>query len=334
MILLLASFFLVIFGGAAAAIYVLAGREALSMPSAGGDAAAATASLPQMGPLPEQDAAADPESGAWLLTEDRVSAIGFWDELLQRFYFATDLKKLLAEAGLRWSVGRLTLMMLLAGALVAAALSRIEWLPVWIAIGAGCFAGMIPYFRVFGMRQKRLDKFEQAFPDALDSLTRALRAGHPLSAGMEVIAAEAAQPVANEIRRTIDEWRLGRTWDQALENLARRVPLVNVRIFVAAVRLQSRTGGRLTEVLGKLSETLREANALEGEIQAISAHGRLTGLILTLLPIGISFMMMWVNPAYLTSLVMHPMGKVLVAAAIICLVLAHFVIRKILDIKL
>jgi tight adherence protein B len=325
MILLLAAFFLVIFGGLAAAIAVLAGRgETVAVPGSG-DAALAG------GPLGE----AESEDGAAnLLREDRVSAIGFWDELLQRFYFATDLKKLLAEAGLNWSVGRLTLMMLLAGAMVAATLSRLSWIPVWLAIAIGCGAGMIPYFRVFGMRQKRLDKFEQGFPDALDSLTRALRAGHPLSAGMEVLAAEAAAPVSTEFRRTLDEWRLGRSWDQALEHLAQRIPLVNVRIFVAAVKLQSKTGGRLTDVLSKLSDTIRESNALEGEIQAISAHGRLTGLILTMLPIGISIMMMWVNPSYLTSLVVHPMGKFLVGGAIFCLIAAHFVIRKILDIKL
>ena len=316
--LAIAGFFLVVFGAIAGAAYWFAQRQ-------GATANAAPASGAQID-IPTDSPA--------LLREDRISSIGLLEDILQRFYFAADFRKLLAQADLDWSVGRLFLMMLLTGATSMVVLLRLPWISPLVAIGLSFGAFTIPYFRVLKKRQKRLDQFEQGFPDALESLARALKAGHPLGVGMEVIANEAPPPISTEIRRTLDEWKLGRTWDQALDHLADRVPLVNMRIFVAAVRLQNRTGGRLTDVLAKLSETIREANALEGEIRAISAHGRMTGLILTLLPIGITLMMLWVNPTYFNVLLYHPYGKTMIFCAIGALVAAHFVIRKILDIKL
>jgi tight adherence protein B len=168
----------------------------------------------------------------------------------------------------------------------------------------------------------------------LDSLARALRAGYPLSAAMEMIAAETAPPVSVEMRRTSAEANLGRGWPHALESLAKRVPLVEVNMFIAAVQLHARTGGKLSEVIGGLAENMREALALQGEVRSLSAHGKLTGMILTILPVGIAIMMMVVSPGYMQALFNHPWGKNLIAAAVICLVLAHFVIRKIVDIQI
>lgn len=320
--LALLTFFFVVFGGVAAAAFVVQQRRT-------------PAAVTAVGAPPEEGAAAGIlGESSLLLREDRVSSIGMLDDILQRFYFATDFQNILAQADLEWSVGRLFLMMLLAGAMGMVVLLRISWISPLVAIGLSFVTASIPYFRVLKMRQKRLDQFEQGFPDALESLARALKAGQPLGAGLEVVASEAPPPVSTEIRRTIDEWKLGRSWDLALEHLAERVPLMNMRIFVAAVRLQSRTGGRLTDVLGKLAETIREANSLENEIRAISAHGRMTGTILTLLPVGIALMMLWVNPTYFNVLVTHPYGKPMVFSALGALVAAHFVIRRILDIKL
>lgn len=284
-------------------------------------------------PAPQVD---EPEfhGSSSLLRSDRVSSIGFWESMLERFHFSRDWKTVLAEADVSWSVGRLAAMMLLSGTLVTVALWRLPWVPMLVAFGCGLLASLIPYFRVSQKRQARLDQFEQAFPDALDSLARALRAGHPLAVGLDLLASESPAPISTEMRRTLDEWKLGRTWDQALDHLARRVPTINMKIFVAAVRLQSRSGGKLTEVLGTLSESMRESLALEGEVKAISAHGRMTGAVLTLLPVGIGAMMFYVNPPYLYVLLEHPWGKPMLAGAAGCLVLAHFVIRRILDIRL
>jgi len=168
----------------------------------------------------------------------------------------------------------------------------------------------------------------------LDSLARALRAGYPLAAAMESVAAETTPVVAAEVRKTAAEANLGMGWTRALENLGRRMPVLEVNLFAAAVNLHSRTGGKLSEVMGGLAENMREAQSLRGEVKALAAHGRLTGVILTILPIGITIMMMFVSPDYMVVLYNYPWGKDLIAAAIGCLVLAHFVIQKIVEIEI
>ncbi len=266
-----------------------------------------------------------------ILQSGRLSSITFWDAMLARFDFVALLQSRLDQADLRWSVGRITSMMLLVGVVVLAVLMRL--VPLWAALLGAAASMFAPYGYVLHLRAKRFMKFCENFPDALDSLARALRAGYPLSAAMEMIANETAPPVSGEIRRTSAEANLGRGWPQALENLGRRVPLLEVNLFIAAVQLHARTGGKLSEVMGGLAETMRESNALQGEVRALAAYGKLTGLILTILPIGIAVMMLIVSPGYMQVLFNDPTGKNLIAAAIGCLILAHFVIRKIVDIK-
>ena len=274
------------------------------------------------------------EDGPLLLRTENISSIAFWAELLERFTFVKNLRRLMSEAGLSWSVGRFTIMMLLAGASTVVVLSRISWLPA-IAVGVGGVGAMLsPFLYVSSKRKKRFDQFELTFPDALDSLGRAMRAGHALAAGMEMVAHEAAQPVGGEFRRVVEEWKLGRSWDQALEHLSERMPLVSVSLFVAAIRMQSRTGGKLHEVLARVSEGLRDSTSLDGEIRAIGAHGKLTGAVLTAIPVVIVLMLNWSSPGYLDVLTDHPIGKYLIVVALCFLVAAHFVIRKILDIKI
>jgi tight adherence protein B len=160
-----------------------------------------------------------------------------------------------------------------------------------------------------------------------------LRAGHPFPAAMDILAGECEPPVAGEMHQTAVEGNLGTSWEQALSNLAQRVPLLEVSMFASAVQLQNRTGGKLNEVLGTLAENMREAVSLKGEVRALAAHGKLTGAVLTALPIGIAAVMAVVNPSYLGILIHYPTGKYLIAAAVVCLVVARFVIRRIVDIK-
>jgi tight adherence protein B len=266
-----------------------------------------------------------------LLQSGRLSSITFWDTMLARFDFVALLQSRLDQADLRWSVGRITSMMLLVGVIVLAVLMRL--VPLWAAFLGAAASMFAPYGYVLHLRTKRFMKFRENFPDALDSLARALRAGYPLSAGMEMIANETAPPVSGEIRRTSAEANLGRGWPHALENLGRRIPLLEVNLFIAAVQLHARTGGKLSEVMSGLAETMRESNALQGEVRALAAYGKLTGAILTVLPVGIAVMMLIVNPGYMQVLFNDPIGKNLIAIAIGCLILAHFVIRKIVNIK-
>lgn len=267
-----------------------------------------------------------------LLRTERLSTITFWDSILARINVGERLNKHLAQADLEWSVGRLTSMMLLIGIIGLAIL--LHFLPVWMALLGGAGVSLAPYGYVLHLRDKRFQKFRENFPDMLDSLARALRAGYPLSAAMEMISAESAPPVSGELQRTSAEANLGRGWPQALERLGKRVPLLEVNTFIAAIQLHSRTGGKLSEVMAGIAEQMRETLALQGEVRALAAHGKLTGMILTVLPIGIALMMMYVSPGYMDVLFDHPWGKMLIAGAVGCLILAHFVIRKIVDIRI
>ncbi len=280
----------------------------------------------------DNDAAGQLDEASPLFRNERLSSLNFWDSLLARFNFGEILKTRLSEAELDWSVGRVSLVMLL-GATVALLLFW-KFLPLWAALIIAVAVAFAPYAYIVHMRTKRFDRFREGFPDVLDSLARALRAGYPLSAAMDTVVAESSPTVAVEIRRTSAEANLGMGWTRALENMGRRLPILEVNLFAAAVQLHSRTGGKLGEVMASLAENMRESQSLRGEVRALAAHGKLTGMILTVLPLVIAGMMMYVSPDYMMILYNHPWGKNLIAIAVACLVLAHLVIGKIVKIEI
>jgi len=285
---------------------------------------AAEAEAAQDGEEPSQDSA--------LFRNDRLSSFNFWDSLLARFDFIEILKARMAQAHLEWSVGRVTALMLLCGAIAGFLLLRI--LPVWGALAGAIGVAFVPYGYILRARDKRFRAFREAFPDVLDSMARALRAGYALPAAVDMVASDAPEPISTELKKASAEANLGMGWERALENLARRVPVLEVNIFISAVVLHSRTGGKLGEVLSGVAENMREVISLQGEVRALAAHGKLTGVILTALPLVIALMMVFFSPGYMQTLYFHPWGKTLIAGAIACLVLAQLVIRKIVDIKI
>jgi tight adherence protein B len=274
------------------------------------------------------------DDGPRLLKDDSLSSISPWARLLEKSDFVRIMHRHLLQSGLTWSVGRVTLLMLLTASVALGFAMQFEWIPGWadLLIAAGVAA--LPYLYILRCRARRFRQFEENFPDALDSLARSLRAGHPFPAAMDILADECEQPVAAEMNQTAVEGNLGTSWEQALSNLSERMPLLEVSTFASAVQLQNRTGGKLNEVLEKLAENMRESVALKGEVRALAAHGKLTGAVLTALPIAIAAVMILVNPSYLAILISHPYGKYLIAAAVACLLAAHFVIRRIVDIRI
>jgi tight adherence protein B len=269
-----------------------------------------------------------------LLQEQGHSSISVLEVALHRLNVVDRMRKLLDDAGLRWSVGRLTATMLLCGAIAGALFMDVRFLPPGSAIVAFFIGASLPYMYVGMLRQKRMDQFESQFPDALESMARAMRAGHPLQGAIDILAADTPAPLGAEFRRIRDERRLGMAWKPALDNFAQRVPILEVRLFVAAATLSSRSGGRFTEVLENLAETLREGVALRGEVKAISAHGRLTGTILTVLPFAIALMLYLTSPAYILTLVNHPIGPLLIGGALGLIFAGHLVIQQIVKVRL
>lgn len=254
---------------------------------------------------------------------------------LNRFNFVRRLEIRIQQAGLTMSVYSLLIAMailLIPGALIGARLNFLMF-PVPSMLAGGLVAAMAPYVYVSVVRKKRLAAFEEQFPEALDFLARAMRAGHAFSIALEMLSEESPQPLGQEFRKVFNEHNLGLPIETALQNLSSRVPLLDVSFFVSAVLLQRETGGNLSEILNKLAVIIRERFKLKGAVRAASAHGRITGSILTLMPIVLMFGLMVVAPGYLQGMAKDPDGRILIAVCIVAIITGHFFIRKIVNIK-
>lgn len=274
------------------------------------------------------------DEGALVREEAELSTIGLLNILLERFDFVDRVQTTLSQADLNWSVGRVTAAMLLSGALGMALFSYVVWLPIWGLIGISILVGMTPYFIILRRRDRRLLKIEEQFPEAMESIARAMRAGYAFAGAFENVANQTPDPIGKELRHVFTENALGLPWDQALSNLAVRLPIPEVHLFVAAIQVQSRAGGDLSEVLEKFADNMREAAALRGEVRSMSAQGRFAGYILTAMPIAIVFAMTLVNPTFMEPLFQEEIGRTLLTFAVGGLIAAHFIIGKLVDIRL
>jgi tight adherence protein B len=204
--------------------------------------------------------------------------------------------------------------------------------PIFGAAGA-LLGFFVPYAYASHMRTKRFQKFEEKFPEAIDTLSRAVRAGHAFTTALEMIASELAEPVAGEFRQLYEEQKFGLPVRDALINLTERVPLVDVKFFVTAVMLQRETGGNLAEILDNLSYVIRERFKILRQVRVHTAQGRLTMVLLMALPPTIVVIMQLLNPGFIHPLFADPLGHTLIVAGITLQTLGYFVIRKIIRIQ-
>lgn len=199
------------------------------------------------------------------------------------------------------------------------------------------FIGLIlfstPFTWLLFMRQKRLRKFAAQLPDALELVARALRAGHSLAAGMHVVAEEMPAPISEEFNRVYEEQNLGIPMEDSLKNLCERVPNIDLRFFVTSVLIQRQTGGDLAEILDKIGYVIRERFRILGQVKALTAEGRLSGVILIALPFGLFLLMMHIKYDYVEKLWTHELGIKMAVGALIMQILGAVVIRKIVNIK-
>ena len=201
----------------------------------------------------------------------------------------------------------------------------ISW--VGVIVGAGA-----PFFFLYRKRFARFRQFEAQFPDALEFVARAMKSGHAFSVSLEMLHKEFRAPLGTEFRRTFDEQNLGLPMEIALERLGTRVPLLDVRFFVSAVMLQKRTGGNLAALLENLAYLIRERFKLRGRVRAVSAHGRISGSVLSMIPRVVAVMMFYTNPTYILFFFDDPDGKIMMVICIIMQFLGFVTIRKIVDI--
>jgi tight adherence protein B len=202
------------------------------------------------------------------------------------------------------------------------------------ALIAAVVGASIPYLIVRHRRNKRLYKFEEMLPDAIDLLGRAIRAGHPLTAGLKMVADETTEPIQSEFRRTHEENRFGLPFDDALLAMADRVSIVDVRILVTAILIQREVGGNLAEVLDNLANVIRVRFTIRRQLRVYTAQGRFSGYVLAVLPIAVGAAIYSLNPPYIRLLFTDPFGKLMLMTAVIFQIVGFLWIRKIVDIEI
>jgi tight adherence protein B len=202
-----------------------------------------------------------------------------------------------------------------------------------IGLVLGLAAANIPYISLRIKRSARLRKFESLLPEAIDLLGRALRAGHALTAAIEMVAREISDPVGTEFRRVFEEQNFGLPIREALLNLASRVPVADLQFLVTAMLVQKETGGNLAEVLDKTGAVIRERSRLLGQLRIYTAQGRMTGWILGLLPFLVFVLMNFINPGYAHTLLNDPAGRKAIWVGLGLMTIGVWMIRKIVDIK-
>jgi tight adherence protein B len=244
-----------------------------------------------------------------------------------------DAEFLLQQAGISWSLQTLFILSI-GAALGIGSMTLIATRSIPVAIIATMTGAMLPTMYVRRRRTKRLNAFEGFLPESIDLVGRALRAGHPLSAGFKMAADDGPEPVAEEFRRVFEEQRFGLPLQDSLLSLADRVNLVDVRILVTAILIQREVGGNLAEILDNLSAVVRARFTIRRQIRVYTAQGRMTGYLLSALPIIIFSILYMLNPQYMSILFTDPIGKILIIVAIVMQLMGFLWIRKIIKIEI
>jgi len=279
----------------------------------------------------DQAAERQPSEELALLRDEMLSQIPALDNLLRRSERISKLRTLLEQAGLKMRAGNVLLLCLLSGVGLGILVMLFSGFPqfVWLGVIVGA---ILPYSYANYLRAKRFQKFEEIFPEAIDTLARAVRAGHAFTTALELIANEIADPVASEFRKLFEEQKFGLPVRDALLNLTERVPLVDIKFFVTAVMLQRETGGNLAEILDNLSYVIRERFKIMRQVRVHTAQGRLTMMLLMGLPPIIIVTMQIMNPSFIRPLFDDPIGHALLVVGMTLQTIGYFVIRRIIQI--
>lgn len=267
-----------------------------------------------------------------LIRQRSYAELSVIERSLMRLPRVHQVDRLMQQAGSTQTVPHfimLTAILAFAGLLIAIVL---HW-PLIVGIFLALAAGIYPFIRLLLLRRKRLRMFEEQLPGALDLIARALRAGHAFSGGLDMVGQEANEPIAGEFRTTFDEINFGVPLNEALMNMVTRVPIIDLRYFVIAVLLQRDTGGNLAELLDNLSSLIRARFKLLGTVRALSAEGRLSAWILSLLPLVAASVLFLIRPELMSVLWKDPAGPMLITSAFVMMVLGSLWMRRIIKIR-
>lgn len=242
------------------------------------------------------------------------------------------LDRLLIQSGKQWTVAGFSGASLLVG-LLAWTLAWWFAVPFPFQVAAGAAAATLPLQLALRARNKRMNKIESQLPDALDLMSRALRAGHAFPNALKMIGDEMKEPIAVEFATVFDEVNFGVSMPDALMNMANRVPSTDLRYFVVAVLIQRDTGGNLSELLGSISKIIRDRIKLLGQVRVLSAEGKMSAWVLGLLPFGAGALIQLTSPQFLALLFTDPFGQKMMGFALTMMVIGIFVMRRIVRIR-
>jgi len=271
--------------------------------------------------------------GVQLIRDELMSGVPTLNRMMVQWKWAARFRDFISQAGMKTRPGKI----ILTGGLLACfgfLLAGFFQARILLSIFGACVAGAIPFVYVAVKRRRRLRRFEEHFPEALDLLNRAIRAGHGFTTGLGMIASEVSEPIAGEFRTTFEEQNFGLPLRDALHNLTQRVPLIDVQFFVTALLIQKETGGNLVELLENLAYVIRDRFRIYRDIRTKSAHGRLTAGILIALPLLMAFGLGIVNPSYLPVLYHDPAGPLILWGAGIWQVIGSVLLWKIIHIEI
>jgi tight adherence protein B len=268
-----------------------------------------------------------------MLEQQRLSSVDVLDRLLgHTTIITTPLQRLLDQAGSKFTIGVFLLLTLMLAAVGYGAV-RILTGYRGIAIAVAPIVALGPYLWLNWQRSRRLLQFEEKFPEAIDLIARALRAGHGFTTGLSMVAEEVPDPVGSEFKLLYDRQNYGMPLPDALRDFAQRMPLLDARFFATAVLTQREAGGNLSEVLDNLASVVRERFKVKRQVRVISAHGRITGWVLVLLPPFAAVGFMITAPDHMKILIEDPLGIRLIIAATALQVTGGLVIRKLVNIE-
>jgi tight adherence protein B len=271
------------------------------------------------------------EEAIQILRQEIESELSPFNRFMLKFRLGNELYRLIEQADVAMRPHQFVL---LSAGLALATGGLFWWIrgSVVVTIVMGMLAGLVPLFYVRRKRQRRLAQFLEQLPDALDLMTRALRAGHAFSSALNTVATEMPDPIAKEFRRTYEEHNLGMSLKIALDHLIERVPLLDLRLCVTAVLIQRETGGNLSEILENIATVIRDRFRILGQVRVFTAQGRLTGWVVGLIPFGLAFYIYLVNPEYLEPLFTTTPGKYMLSTALTMELMGVLMIRKIVRI--
>jgi len=273
------------------------------------------------------------DSDVQLAREELLSEIPWLNRSLVKIQITSRLKRVIDQADLHITVMRLVLFSSTAGVLAFLAVSMVSVSYLLMGI-AGLTAAMLPFAHVASKRKKRLKKFLQLLPDALDLMSRGLSAGHAFTESLHMVATEMPEPVATEFRKTYEEQNLGLSLKLALENLVQRVPVLDLRMCVTAILIQRETGGNLSELLEKVAHTIRERFRIMEDLKTLTLSSRWSAWLLCALPVLLAIYISIMNPTYMEVMWRDQRGHKLLAVAAIMQVLGMLMVQKIMKIKI